>query len=324
MGIVVKGASRKFTSEDLIAAAVGMTDARGNRFETITLDWNPRKKNTDFAKTRGFEDAVIERTDRGLTIDYRLPGCAVWRENELTGQYSAVIPFTRHNVAVLGSHYGEALWLIREPRYRKMAEAVYAKIRDGMTQQQRKEDDKRIKAQFTSMFDNPDQIPQFDQKSKGPGDEQAAAGQMVELDKKMKKLEDMQEKLDEERAYIDNKVEELAKKGVLLHTYSPEYLTKLNITQIRKLAKSVGFSPKPWMNKDSLMKAILQKQSEPLKDEDFAPAPPPDAAKGEEVQDDAAPDDGDVWPEDDQSGKDPDDGDAKGIGAGKTTETVTG
>ena len=113
-GIVVMGATppgKKFPVEAIVERAIGMTDPYGNSFAIIVLKWTPYKRTTHRAKTAGFEEAVLNRTDDGIVITYR-DGAAEWLKDGYVGGYTTMIPYTKRNIEMLASHHYDRLWTI--------------------------------------------------------------------------------------------------------------------------------------------------------------------------------------------------------------------
>lgn len=259
MGIIVINPTRRHKTDDLIQASIGMEDARGNPFQIVTLDWNQKRPNAHNAKTRGFEDALITRLERGLKIEYRLPGCAVWLLNDLTMTFHAKIPYTKHNMAILGSHFGDGLWTVRERMFRDQAKIIYDGIRDAMTPEQRAEDDKRVKGMHTSMFDKPEDAPDLrDFSGGGEQDKTQVLAERSELIKLQAKLDAQLDQIKSEREWIEGKVADLQRRGIMLSTHSEESLGKMHIAEIRTLAKKSGIKWKSSDKKDELIAKILK------------------------------------------------------------------
>lgn len=269
MGIIVLNPSKKFTTEMLIDAAIGQTDERGNPFQLITLDWNPDLKNAHLAKSRGFEDALIERQSRGLKIVYRRPGCAVWMLNELTMTYSAKIPYTKHNMAVLGSHFGDGLWNIRELTWRNQAGVIYEGIRKAMNPRQREEDNKRQKGHHISMYEKVEDMPDLrDFASKPENSHLMNLQERAELVKLQKEVAAKAQKLKEQQEWMEAKIADLQRRGVVLNNHSEESLEAMGIAEVRNAAKEAGIKWKPRMGKDELIAAIMKQQYNPVSGED--------------------------------------------------------
>jgi len=132
MAIRVKGANRKFTSEEILKRCIGMKDKYGNPFEIINLDWNPAKFCGHATKTKGdFDDVMLIRTKRGTAITYRTPGSLEFLKDGFTGFYSAMVARTDKNLYILGSMYYDKLWTIREPHIDKIVKVIADKIDEG-------------------------------------------------------------------------------------------------------------------------------------------------------------------------------------------------
>ena len=117
--IIVKGARNKDgqRSEDYAVMAVGEEDSYGNPFRLIRLRWRGTRyhRMNTYAKTRGFEDAVIEvkRNTGELVIRYRQSGSAMWaRSKGGVGAFFAEVPKTQQNMARLARCYEDKLWTI--------------------------------------------------------------------------------------------------------------------------------------------------------------------------------------------------------------------
>jgi hypothetical protein len=113
--IRVKNANKRYTSEIVVAAALGMLDkVYGIPLELITLRWTRRKRNYHQAKTKGFEDVFITRPVSGgrIEVEYRQPGSAEWLKSGLTGEFTAQVAKTPWNMGVLCGMYYDKLWTI--------------------------------------------------------------------------------------------------------------------------------------------------------------------------------------------------------------------
>jgi hypothetical protein len=125
MAIRVKGATRKFTSEEILKRSIGRTDQYGNPFEIINLDWNPAKKCGHGSKTKGdFDDVMLIRNKSGTAITYRNPGSIEWLKDGFTGSYSAMVARTTKNLRLLASMHYDKLWTIREAHIRQIVEKM--------------------------------------------------------------------------------------------------------------------------------------------------------------------------------------------------------
>jgi len=262
MAIICFGASLKHPSSEIVELAIGVEDKRGNPFELITLDWNRKKKNTHLAKTRGFEDAVITLNDSGITVDYRLPGCATWIMNDITKQFTARVPYTPHNMAVLGSHFGDGLWTIRDIGKRNQAQVIYEKIREQMSSTQRENDDLRQKGHFISMFDVKDGVPVLDNYKASGDDPVNIMTQKTDLAKKEAALSEKERAIDVKMAWMEKKIAELQSQGIMLASYSQESLSEKNIGELRTLAKQLGMKISNTDKKEGLIVKILRNQYE--------------------------------------------------------------
>lgn len=264
MSIIVYGASRRYPSEDIIKHAIGVEDDRGNPFQLITLDWNPKKKNAHQAKTKGFEDAIITFEENGISITYRLPGTAQWFINDFSRRLYAQIPYTKHNMSVLGSHYDEGLWTIREQRFRDAAQVIWERIKATMKREELEEHVKRMRGHFISMYESAEEAPNLkDHIEEHDNDPVMIMSQRKELITLQNELDAKQKELSDQMAWITAKTKELARSGIILGGHSEDSLSKLSIQQLRQTCASSGIKYKNTMKREEIINLILQKSYTP-------------------------------------------------------------
>lgn len=260
MGIFAKNASRTWTTEVIVNATIGMEDPYGNPFRKITLDWNPARKNAQYAKTAGFEDAIIERTGSGLKINYRKPGSAQWIQNKLTRRFYAEIPDTPHNRATIAAGLRDKFWTVRDTDVRRVCEVMSDKLWRSFEPDVKEFHEKRIAGSWRGRYDDDDNNSAPPSMINAKAEEQEIATQKGELFKERQEIEKMREELRKDREKIDALFAQAAENGISVVQYKPEVLQDMKMTKLREIADEKGISNDLRMKKAELVEAIIAKQ----------------------------------------------------------------
>lgn len=260
--IVVHGATRRLKSSDIIEHAIGMEDEHGNPLRFATLIWNQKKPNTHYAKTRGFEDVIISKTPTGVKIEYRQPGSAVWEKHDFFNTYTARVPYTPHNLSRLVSCHGDGLWSIKEPDIRKEVESGYRSAVESMSDEQRKNHDRWRLGHFKSKFDTLEEVPDPIESKRSMDEVVNMQVRNSDVVKKERELEKRQEELNRKQQYLEKQIQRLAKMGFKTVQYGPDFLEKLKMPDIRRLAaQEFGITVRASMTKSELVKSITEAQT---------------------------------------------------------------
>lgn len=241
--------------------AIGTTDEYGNPFRLIKLKWNSNllHKNSEYAKTRGFEDAVIDKnnTTGDFRITYRRNGSITWNKPDGgVGPYWGELPLTQYNLQKLVSSYGDKLWFITDQDIETQVRQLYEKRVASMSKEAREFNEKRVRQMHTSDIDvKNDAIFEIPVDSKIAQEKQRSLTvKEIELAKKEAML------LEKERALAE-KESALVNAGSALTGYSKNYLMNQNIATLRKHCKELGIEYGTENKKGDLTDMILNKQA---------------------------------------------------------------
>jgi len=287
MGIRIKGASRRYTSEIILERAVGIRDEKYHRpLELIHLQWTPYKKNYHQAKTKGFEDTFITRDQaKGIIIEHRLPGSAEWLKDGLTGAYIATIARTDWNMRILASMYYDKLWTIKESHIEMIVkQAADAIDEENKTIPYTYEEKKRVLSP-----DGKSHLWVYEKVTKTMYDFHKARREMqfqvqdeaitsapvnpnfhsMQLQEKEAQIERKRMELEEREALLKQR-EDAAPKQIApeqkqikkTDSETKESLAKSPIGSLRKRAKELGVANTFKMNKETLVSAVYEKLEE--------------------------------------------------------------
>lgn len=258
MGIYAIGADRKFTTEDIIKAAVGRKDERGEQFALITLDWIPNasRKCAQNQKTHGFEDVLIHRTGSGLQIKYRKPGTAAWKQDHITKEFYTEIADTPYNRAVLASMYRDKLWNIRETYVDRVVRAAADALWEGMSEEEKTFEENRVKAMHRNRFD-PDDLNAPPPMRSAKSQEREIEIERAKLFKERREIEKLAQKLRDDQKRFEEKLEMAEKNGIKVSQYSESYLKDLPIKDLRRLCHDHGITQELSDKKAMLVEKII-------------------------------------------------------------------
>lgn len=243
--------------------AVGIIDEYGNPFRLIKLRWNLTQKHkmSDYGKTRGFEDAVLNKDSKtgGIKITYRRPGSIMWERLNGIGAFMGEVPETPTNMNLLASHYGDKLWTIIDRDIDEIVKKMYEVRRGKETPELKAFNDQRIAKLHTHHFDSGKdvKIPELSPEvSKKEIEERERINRIEESKLKQRKLA-----LDAKEKEITEKNKGLIDEGYLPVVYQKEYLDSQKLFALRKICKNVGVKWVETDKKDSLIQKIMDKQS---------------------------------------------------------------
>jgi len=247
-------------SEDYIKQATGVPDEYGNPFSLIELVWKlPR--NTEYAKTGGFEDTIIEKKDAGgLSISYRKQGSATWHKN-LAGVYSARVAKTPHNMRVLAAMYADRMWDIRDKVVDAEVKAMAKSLYDSLTPELKKFNDERIKDMRRSPWEKADEHA-------GAPEDTRMEAKILDMDRqehaaKARELEKREAELAEREAALMGKEIEAASEGLLSVGYTEDALNAMHISKVKNILRTEFDEHPPLTTKKTeYVQMVLQKQQE--------------------------------------------------------------
>jgi hypothetical protein len=263
MVIVKLKVSKQLTTEHWINQALGTRDPHGNPFRLIKLIWNENilHRNTEYAKTRGFEDVVIDKnmSSGGFKILYRRNGSVSWQKPiGGVGSYFGLIPDTPYNRKKLVSHYGDKLWTIHDIDIDNITKANYEKMVKAMSKEAKAFNSQRISSMHVSDFNAKDVKEGI--RYEAPVDNtildekiRTTAVKETDLSKKELELAEREKKIAEKEAL-------LAKSGVTLNGYGKTYLDKLTLIQLRQKCKEFNIVWEMGHQKKELINMILKSQ----------------------------------------------------------------
>lgn len=262
--IIVKLSVNKQLTEDYWKnIAQGTTDSYGNPFRIIRLRWMNSKlhKNAEYAKTRGFEDAVLSKNavTGDIKITYRRNGSIVWlRPPGGVGPYIGEVAETPRNLRLLASHYGDKLWTIVDRDVDAIVHKMYETMRADMSQKQRDFNDKRIAKMHTMSVEESDSgsvnIPVDAERMSLQEDRRLLMQEKTAQDQRKAAL-------DEKEKLLNKKAVSLVGEGVMPVFYSEEHLKSLKIFDLRKVAKEIGVDYSSGDKSEGLIKKILDRQA---------------------------------------------------------------
>lgn len=259
--------------------AIGSIDSYGNPFRLIRLKWNATilHKNSEYAKTRGFEDAVIDqnKTTGDFKITYRRNGSITWQKPDGgVGPYWGEIPLTQYNIQKLVSHYGDKLWFIVDPDIEAQVKILYAKRLEEMPKEAKKFNETRVRMMHTSDVDR-----DTDAKYEVPVDTKITIEKQRSLSVKEIELAKKAAELEAKEKALAEKEKALVNAGSALTGYGKNYLMDQTIATLRKHCKELAIEFGTEHKKGDLVDMILNKQAGGLgkvvieDDDEDTPAP---------------------------------------------------
>lgn len=241
--------------------ALGTLDPYGNPFRIITLKWNRNRlhKNSEYTKTRGFEDAVISQSkeDGDFDIKYRRNGSVMWQKPEGgVGPFFGELPYTPYNISKLVTHYGDGLWTIADADIDRMVRIKYEEMMSKMPDNLKKFNEDRVHAMHVSDIEVGKVVKHevvtdpLTIKEK----ERTIAVKQTDIEKKAAELERRERALAEREAM-------LVKAGVEINQYSEQYLNTRSIQALRKTSKELKLAWTQDMTRADLIKIIVDAQN---------------------------------------------------------------
>lgn len=241
--------------------AIGTIDQYGNPFRIITLKWNSNvlHKNTEYTKTRGFEDAVIDKNQStgDFKITYRRNGSVMWQKPDGgVGAYVGEMPLTQYNIQKLASHYGDKLWFIVDPDIEAQVKIMYEKRINEMSKEAKKFNDTRVRMMHTSDVD-----PSVNSRFEIPVDENITTEKHRTLSVKEIELAKKEAILAEKEKALAEKEKALVNAGSSLTAYGKSYLMSQTIASLRKHCKELSIEFSMDDKRGDLVDMIMDKQS---------------------------------------------------------------
>ena len=260
--IIVIGASRAHPSQEWVQLALGEEDQYGNQFELVELRWNNNRLHlmADYAKTRGFEDAVITAgSGGGLTIKYRRPGSAMWyRPNPIINRFVSQVAKTPHNIKVLATHYRDKLWRIASEHIDKEVRALSDKLWAEMSSEEQLFNEKRIEAMYTHSLEKGLDGANF---SRSPESEkQDMREEKRLLFQKEKELREMEARIAKQQKRLTDEQIKTIEEGKQPIQYHEKYLMGMKFSDLRKAARKLGIQMQQTTKKTEVVEMILAKQ----------------------------------------------------------------
>lgn len=264
MVIVKMKVNRQITAAHWVGMAVGVEDEYGNPFRIIKLRWNPSRvhKNTEYAKTRGFEDAIISKDPKtgGVKITYRRNGSIMWTRPMGIGFFMGELPQTPMNMAKLCSHYGDKLWTILDADIDVIVKKMYEERKKNQTPAMAEFDKGRLSRMHTMTHERNDkdtsapEIPLDIEKIDVQEKNRLNQIRQTELDKR-------NEALNMKEAALNQKAADMVGDGVAPVVYTMDYLNGQKLFKLRKLCTELKLKYAPTDKKEDLIKRINDKQA---------------------------------------------------------------
>lgn len=263
--------------------ARGTIDIYGNPFRILKLNWGGGKlhPNTDYAKTRGFEDAIIGKNRRtgGFKITYRRNGSIMWqRPPGNVGPFFGELADTPYNREKLAAMYGDKLWTIQDQDIEVVVRAMYKKRLEAMDKTTLDFNRLRINGMHTHRLKDDVQLEGAPIEAERKNLDEVQKNirlQQVEIDKKSIELKNREEKL-------VNSGADLVEKNISTISYGKEYLDKCNFVALKAVAKELGIKFPNTAKKAQIYQAIIDKQLgkpisfRPIEEESFDDVVVPD------------------------------------------------
>jgi hypothetical protein len=261
MPIIVLGASKERKSETIKGMAIGEKDQYGNPFRIIKLRWADDRKNTDYTKTRGYEDAVIQRdrTSGGFRITYRKNGSIEWIQPEGMGPFFGEVAYTAYNMRKLAAGYGDKLWTIVDAGINAEVRAMYEKLVEAMPENLQEFNAQRIKLLHTKSSGGRLTTPLT--RTKAPGTDPELEEQRKALFQKEQELKEREAKIKDKEDSVQEKTVAKIKEGAPAVGFSREALEDMQMFEVRRSAKSLGIETGMKDLKEDLINKILALQS---------------------------------------------------------------
>ena len=242
--------------------AIGTIDEYGNPFRLIRLRWNqnPKHKNTEYAKTRGFQDAVLSKVRGELKITYRDNGSIMWERKNGMGLFTGECPQTPTNMRLLASHFGDKLWTIIDADIKEIVEKMYNQRRGIESPDIKKFNDNRVKMLHTNHFD-------YNAKDNTPP-EIPVEVEKIEIAEKNRLNRVEETRLNQRKLALDAKEKDITERtkgliddGAAPVVYQKEFLDSQKLFSLRKLCKTVGVKWTETDKKGALVQMIMDKQA---------------------------------------------------------------
>lgn len=255
--------NRELTSEFWKKKAQGTKDQYGNPFRIITLHWlfTRMRPNTEYSKTRGFEDAVISKNEStgGFKITYRANGSVMWlRAPGGVGPFYGELAVTPRNLKRLASMYGDRLWTIVDADIDQIVKAMYKKRFEKMPEEIKEFNKSRIAAMNTHRTSTDIKL----------GDAPVSQTERELFDEEQRKFEVEKQDLAKKTAEVEKKEEKILgdvikdiEKGAAPIAYTEEYLSKVNFNDRKKILKELGVKVPPSARSADLLTMILAAQA---------------------------------------------------------------
>lgn len=260
MALYAKNATRQWTTETILNAAVGMEDPYGNPFRIVHLDWNPARKNSQYAKTVGFEDAIIHKLQSGLKIEYRKPGYARWMQNKLTRRFYSQVADTPHNRKMIAAGISDKFWTVRERDVSAACEQEAENLWKSMTKEERAFHKKRIKGSWRYRYDDDENNAVPDSMVNAKAENENIVMRKADLFKEREKLDKQKAELEAERQKLDDLISQAAANGIQIVQYKPEVLRVMKMAELRKICNEKNIPQELTMKKADLIEAIIARQ----------------------------------------------------------------
>lgn len=260
--------NKVITPEHRKQQAIGLIDEYGNPFRIISLRWNKSRlhKNTDYAKTRGFEDTIITKERGEMAIKYRKNGSIAWMRYAGEGPYMGELAVTPKNLQKLASCYGDKLFTILDKDIDNIVKQMYEDKVKGMDALTKHFNDQRVRMMHTTQSEvnempksGPVEIPVEAERVN-----LAEQNRLQQIEKQ--NLEKRKAALDAKEAEIDEKTVKLVGEGVPAVTYTKEYLAGLKgIHSARKICRELKVEFSQSDKKDDLINKIIARQTGEIK-----------------------------------------------------------
>ena len=265
MAIIVKlKTSKVITAEHRKQQAIGIIDEYGNPFRIIKLRWNknPMHKNVDYAKTRGFEDAIISKDRMGeIAITYRRNGSVQWMRYGGEGPYMGEVAQTPRNMRLLGSTYGDKLFTILDADINQIVKKMYEDRQAKYDENTKKINEARIAGLHTRESEK-------GEKAIGPVElpieaERISVSEQNRLNQIEKQNNEKRKAaLDEKEDKLDKRIVDMVGQGVEVVSYTEDFLRSVKgLQKLRGICRELKVKWELTEKKDDLINKIIKTQN---------------------------------------------------------------
>ncbi len=252
-----------YRQRDYIEMATGVEDQYGNPFEIIDLQWISSRlhRNTDYSKSRGFEDAIIEfpRGSELPRIRYRQNGSIHWMRNTPgRGPFRGQVPKTPKNMQRLAKTYGWKQWKILNPAIDAEVRALHDAWWKSLPDEQRDVVKNQIRL-YNTLPSEKDQIGNEIPYEDSRQQQADLTEEQRQLIIKRKELDEREARILEREMKVNHAQASKTAETGLAGQMTSQMLDSMKMHEIRKLGRQMtGTSIPASMKKHEIIDLILE------------------------------------------------------------------